>query len=247
MTPSEASDLLTRCAGFDNRQPSAAAAIAWASALQDLPLDQDTFAAVDRFYGTPPKDPSQRLWIQPHDVRRIRRTIRSERLENFQYQPLPDETTGEYLARYRGQVQAIASGRVTLPTGRLAIEGGPSASFMQQLEDHGWEGTRSVPGSDEESLADSVRRAGPLGVECPSCGAAMGRPCKTPGGGEKQPLGKPRAKPHSARLRAAAGKPELTVEQRAAEEQRIREASARALARMQAEENIPDAEIVEDA
>ena len=50
MKRSEASDLLTRCAGFDNRQPSASAAEAWASALRDIPLDADAFAAVDRFY-----------------------------------------------------------------------------------------------------------------------------------------------------------------------------------------------------
>lgn len=40
MTPTEASDLLTRCAAFDNRGASAAAAIAWASALKDVPLER---------------------------------------------------------------------------------------------------------------------------------------------------------------------------------------------------------------
>ncbi|MFD5384329.1 hypothetical protein ACFWMG_05030 [Streptomyces sp. NPDC127074] len=249
MNPRDAAELLGHCAMFDNRKPSQGAAIAWASALHDVPLDDDTKAAVAAYYTTAPKDPDAKLWILPHHVRTLRSKIRSARLENFHYEPLANETTAEYLARYRGQVQAIASGRAAAPSGRLALEGGPSQEFMRELEAHGWEGNRTVPGSDEEAaeaeLIDTVRRSGPLGIECPACGAPMGRPCKTPGGSAKQPLGKPRSKPHTARIRAASGQPEVTVEQRAAEEERRREASRRALARMQAEEEIPDAEIVE--
>jgi hypothetical protein len=118
---------------------------------------------------------------------------------------------------------------------------------MQELEARGWEGNREVPDSDEESLVDTVRRAGPLGVECPACGAGLGLPCRNGKGTGKSALGKPLRKPHSARIREASGEQQLTVEQRAAEEQRIREASAQALARFAAEENIPDAEIVEEA
>ncbi|MGW7688895.1 zinc finger domain-containing protein [Streptomyces asiaticus] len=249
MNADEAAELLAHCSGFDNRQPSVAAAKSWASALHDVPFDQDTRDAVAAYYTTPPQNPSDRLWILPHHVRTLRSKIRSARLENFQYEPRPDETVGEFLARYRGQVQAIASGRVASPAGRLALEGGPSREFMRELEAHGWEGNRTVPDSDEEAaeaeLIDTVRRSGPLGIECPACGAAMGRPCKTPGGSTKQPLGKPRSKPHTARIRAASGQPETTVEQRAAQEQRIRAMSARHLARQDADEDIPDAEIVE--
>ncbi|MEC4016032.1 zinc finger domain-containing protein [Streptomyces sp. H27-D2] len=243
MKTSEASNLLTRCAGFDNRQPSHAAAEAWASALSDIPLDADAFAAVDRFYGTPPKDPSQRLWIQPHDVRRTRRTIRSERLENFQYEPVGNESPAEFLARYRGQLDAIASasGRTGPPAGRLALTGGPHRDVAKELAGVG----RTVPDSDEEALVDTVRRAGPLGVQCPACGAVMGRSCKTPGGTSKHVLGKPRSTPHTARVRAASGQAEVTPEQRAAEEERRREASRLVLARMESEGEIPDADIVE--
>lgn len=241
MTPSEASDLLTRCTGFDNRQPSAAAAVAWSSALNDMPLDDDAFAAVDRFYGTPPKDPNQRLWIQPHDVRRIRRTIRSERLENFVYQPADDETPREYLSRLRGQQNAIASGRVAPPSERLALTGGPHPMVAGALGSVG----RGVPDSDEEALADSVRRAGPLGIACPKCGAAIGRPCKLPGGTTKQPIGRPRSNPHSARTAAASGRVQTDPAERAREEERRREASRLALVRMQADGEIHDAEIVE--
>jgi hypothetical protein len=118
---------------------------------------------------------------------------------------------------------------------------------MQELEARGWNGLKEVPDSDDETLADTVRRSGPLGISCPACGAAIGRPCKTPGGTDKQPLGKPRLKPHSARLRAANGDTSQTPEERAAQEQRIREMSARHLARQAAAENdIPDAEILNE-
>ncbi|MFD9248467.1 zinc finger domain-containing protein [Streptomyces bottropensis] len=244
MNSTEAAELLGHCSSFDNRKPSVAAAVAWASALHDIPLDADAKAAVAVYYTTSPKDPSDRLWILPHHIRSLRSKIRSARLENFQYEPHPDESVGEFMARYRGQVQAIASGRVPAPAGRLALEGGPAKGFVEELEARGWEVGRPVADSDEEAAADTVRRAGPLGVECPACHAAIGRPCKTPGGSPKQPLGKPRPKPHSARLRAAQGIPEQTADQRAAEEQAIRARAAQHFARDDG--RIHDAVIVED-
>jgi hypothetical protein len=244
MIKKEAAILLGHAAAFDNRQPSEAAAEAWAAALHDIPLDADAKAAVAAYYTTPPQNPNERLWILPHHIRTLRSKIRSKRLENFQYEPLPDETVGEFMARYRGQVQAIASGRAPAPVGRLALEGGPKREFMEELEARGWEGNRTVPDSDEEAEADTTRRAGPLGVECPACHAAIGRPCKSPGASEKRPLGKPRPKPHSARLRAAQGVPEQTADQRAAEEQAIRARAAQHFARDDG--RIHDAVIVED-
>jgi hypothetical protein len=243
----EAAALLAHCSGFDNRQPSLAAAKSWAHALQDVPYDQDTRNAVAAYYSTPPQNPNDRLWILPHHVRTLRSKIRSARLENFQYEPLPDETPAEFLARYKGQVQAIASGRLPAPTDRLAIEGGPSKRFMAELEARGWEGNRTVDGDEPEvELIDSVRRSGPLGVECPveKCRAAIGKPCKGSGGTAKQPLGRPRLKPHSARLRAASGERELTAEQLAAQERAIKARSAAHLAREV--DDIPDAVIVDE-
>lgn len=236
MNPREAARLLGHCTAFDNRQPSEAAAIAWSAALHDVPLDDDTIAAVAIYYTTPPKDPDAKLWILPHHVRTLRAKIRNKRLENFHYEPLPGETTAQYLARYRAQVQAIASGRVTPIGDRPALTGGPHRDVAKALEGVG----RAVPESDEEALADTVRRAGPLGIPCPACGAAIGRPCKLPGGNAKQPLGKPRSKPHTARIRAASGEPELTPEQRAAEEERRREAARVALARMEADRGVAE-------
>ena len=246
MIKKEAAILLGHAAAFDNRQPSEAAAEAWAAALHDIPLDADAKAAVAAYYTTPPQNPNERLWILPHHIRTLRSKIRSKRLENFQYEPIAGETVGEFMARYRGQVQAIASGRVPAPAGRLALEADPKRDreFVRELEARGWEGNRSVPDSDEAAEADAVRRAGPLGVKCPTCKAALGRPCKTPGGTRKHVLGRPRPKPHSARLRAAQGVPEQTADQRAAEEQAIRARAAQHFARDDG--RIHDAVIVED-
>ncbi|MFE3031534.1 hypothetical protein ACFXKY_07785 [Streptomyces canus] len=241
MNADEAAELLAHCSGFDNRQPSVAAAKSWAAALHDIPLDRDTRNAVATYYTTPPQNPNERLWILPHHVRTLRAKIRSARLENFQYEPVGDETVPQYLTRLRGQTQAIASGQAPPPTGRLALTGSPPREFVQELEARGWEGNRTV----DAELTDTVRRAGPLGIECPACHAAIGRPCKTPGGSDKHPLGKPRRTPHGARQRATNGIPELTAAQRAAEEQAIKARAARHLARQ--DDDIPDAEIVDEA
>ena len=249
MNPREAAELLGHCAAFDNRKPSQGAALAWAAALHDVPLDNDAKAAVASYYTTAPKDPEAKLWILPHHVRTLRSKIRSKRLENFQYEPVDGETPAEFLARYKGQVQAIASGRVPAPTAELAPrKGEPPRELMAGLADRGWGGNRIV--EDDESagaeLVEEVRRSGPLGVECPveKCRAAIGKPCKGPGGTEKQPLGKPRLKPHSARIRAASGERELSAEQLAEQEQAIKARSALHLAREV--EDIPDAVIVDE-
>lgn len=246
MNQKEAAELLGHCSGFDNRKPSIVAAIAWAAALYDVPLDDDAKAAVAAYYTTPPKDPEAKLWILPHHVRTLRTKIRNQRLENFQYEPRPDETVPEYLARFRSQVQAIASGRIAGPNGRPMLEGGPSLRFVEELEARGFTVGRDVPDSDEESLVDTVRRSGPLGVKCPGCAAEIGFPCNNGRATVKHPLGRPLAKPHTARSRAAGGESELSAELRAAEEQRVREMSRRALERLEAEGDIPDVEIVDE-
>lgn len=242
MTPDEAQQLLAACAAFDNRQPSQVAKRAWAMALRDIPLDQDAFDAVARFYGTPPKKEGERLWIQPHDVRSVRKTIRSERLEDFVYQPKADETGAEFIARLRGQQNAVASGQVPADRTRIALEGGPTTRDVYELV----QGVgRHVPGDDEQAVISTVRRAGPLGIVCPKCEAAIGRPCHGAGGSEKQPLGKPRRTPHSDRTAAASGRYVPTADERRQQEERQREASRRALARLRADQDIPDAEVVD--
>jgi hypothetical protein len=248
MNATEAAALLAHCSGFDNRQPSVAAAKSWAAALYDVPFDQDARDAVASYYTTPPQNPNERLWILPHHVKTLRTKIRSARLENFQYEPVAGETVPEYLARLRGQTQAIASGCVPAPKGQLAPgKGEPPRELMAGLSELGWQGNRTVDGDEhvvEAEVIDSVRRSGPLGIECPACHAAIGKPCKAPGASEKQPMGKPRLKPHTARLRAASGESELTAAQLASQEQAIKARSAQYLAREA--DDIPDAEILDE-
>lgn len=236
MIKSEAARLLLHAAAFDNRLPSEAASEAWAMALKDIPLDQDTLEAVARYYGDTPKDPGQRLWIQPHDVRRIRKTIRSERLEDFEYQPAdPDETALEYLARRRGQMAAIASGQVPAQATRLALEPGSRGRMLELLAAVG-----TMPGED----GTPVRR-GPLGIVCPTCNAPIGRRCRIGASTERHPIGRERSTPHPDRVATAAGQRVPSQADRREAEERVRQRSIAALARQG--DDIPDAEIVEDA
>lgn len=199
MNSDEAAILLGYCAAFDNRTPSIVAAQAWGAALHDVPLDQDAKDAVAAYYTTAPKDPNQRLWILPHHVRTLRSKIRSARLETFVYEPPdPDETPREFLARYRGQVNAIASGRVPAPTNRPMLDGPPHRAVAELLSVT----VQAVDGDGDPNPRATVERraTGPLGVICPDCAAAIGRPCKSSW------RRKPR-NPHPARRRAAAGEP----------------------------------------
>ncbi|MFE1272104.1 hypothetical protein [Streptomyces sp. NPDC058758] len=196
MNVSEAARLLAICCGFDNRQPSELAAQAWAAALKNVPFDQDAKDAVVRYYSTTPKDPTTRLWIMPHHVRDLRSKIRSERLENFAYEGDPDETPKEFIARYRGQLEAVASGAVPAPSTAPMLEGGPHRSMAELLS--GSVRHPDEPDGPEPRPTVERRATGPLGVICPDCNAAIGRPCKSAW------RRKPRA-PHPARRRAAAG------------------------------------------
>lgn len=212
MNTNEAVRLLMHAAAFDNRQPSTAAAEAWASALHDVPFDQDGLNAVARFYGTPPKDPSERLWIQPHNVRSIRSKIRAERLENFQYEPIEGETTGQYLANLRRQVAGVASGIVLAPSTAPALTGGPHRNVAAILGGVG----QTVP---EDADEESKETRGPLGIICPKCSAPIGRPCKSPF------RGRAIHPPHPVRRRVAAGEPASTESPEEIERRRAQSAA----------------------
>ncbi|MFC7219246.1 hypothetical protein ACFQLX_13870 [Streptomyces polyrhachis] len=157
---------------------------------------------------------------------RPRSRIRGRRLENFRYEPADhDETIPQYLARYRGQVHAAASGRIAPPAHRDALASGPAQDSARELDERVRRVGRTLPATGAESLADQVRRSGPLGAACPTCRAAVGGPCKAPGG-------RRRTTPHLARTRASAGERRLAPAQRTAAEDRIRAASQRALDRL---------------
>jgi hypothetical protein len=216
VTPDDAARLLAACAAFDNRQPSQIAKRAWAAALKGMSLDQDAFDAVARYYATPPKDAGQRLWIQPHDVVTHRLAIRAERLKNFVYEPVDEfETSAQYLANRKAQIEEVASGRRPAEGTPPMLEGPPHPSVLDALSDaiHG------VPG--ENGVEPDESRRGVLGVECPTCQARIGKHCRT---------GRLRTHRRAHRERLAAAGRALPVLEEAAEIARRREASRAALA-----------------
>lgn len=246
----ETSEALALAAARDQRTVGEADILAWHADLNAGRITRnDAVAALTRFYAVEMAglEPDERRRVTSPDVISLARKIRNERLENFLYEPPPGNSDPHYLARLRGQIAEVMDGRRTPLAALPAGDPGPKMLALLpgigQMPDLGGDKQRPV----EAELIDEVRRSGPLGLVCPTCQAAIGRPCKTPGATEKQPLGKPRLKPHNARLRAASGRDSQTPEQRAAEEQRIRDMSARHLARQQTEPEIHDAEIVEEA
>ncbi|MFJ7067524.1 hypothetical protein [Streptomyces sp. NPDC101115] len=193
MKKSEAARLLAHAAAFDNRTVGEVDATAWAAALYDVPLDDDANAAVARYYGTPPEREGDRKWLQPHHVRSGRLAIRKERLGTTLpgYMPPPElETGAQFVARRRQQIDDVASGRA--PARPVPLDGPMSRQMRDGLAERGWGGLdddrglaavgRKVTREPEDqtaALIRTVRRPGPLGIECPQCGAAMGHPCKS--------------------------------------------------------------------
>ncbi|MFE5658338.1 hypothetical protein ACFQ9H_19375 [Streptomyces sp. NPDC056517] len=217
MKKSEAAVLLGHAAAFDNRTVGKVDATAWASALHDVPLDDDATAAVARYYGTPPAREGERLWIQPHHVRSGRLAIRQERLGTTLPGYLPPavpETGAEFVNRRRRQIEAVASGLA--PARPVALTGPMSRQLYDGLVERGFGGLDSGRGlaavgravatesdGEQQSLA-TVRRPGPLGVECPQCHAAIGRPCKSYRGHASKAV-------HGPRRRSAAGESAETL------------------------------------
>lgn len=218
----EAGQLLGLAAARDQRNVGDADVLAWHADLNAGGLSYaDAAAALTRFYAVDMAslEPEKRRRITTPDVIGIARKIRNERLANFIYEPPPGDDDPNYLQRLRSQIEATANGDVPALTERPALEGAPSPQMRALLSGIG----RAVPESGEEAAAeaerDTVRRSGPLGRECPKCSAAIGRPCRTPGGKERAT--------HPAR-RGEGGDP--AAEQ--AEIERRRAASARSLARL---------------
>jgi hypothetical protein len=157
---------------FDNRKPSAGAAIAWASALKDIPLDADALAAVDAFYGTNTLDastrfdPTKRRWLEPHHVRFHRQQIRNARgaATNAPYPGNPDETPEEFTANIRALNSAVGDGRL----GPRAIEAGQGVDTTGRAH-----AILSTLGRE------TVSKRPEFAVPCPYCAAEVGKPCAT--------------------------------------------------------------------
>lgn len=174
MNAAEAARLLGHAAAFDNRTVGEASARAWAMALRDIPLDQDTLDAVAAFYGTNTLDasarfdPTKRRWIEPHHVRYHRQQIRNSRLNeaNVMYAGNPDETPAESIQNRRALISAAASGKVPAQTATKALTTGEPV-------DADGRGRAMLRAIGRESLSRRPEFAAP----CPHCLAPAGQPC----------------------------------------------------------------------
>lgn len=229
ITFEEVGMLLALAAARDQRTTGDADGLAWHADLNAAGITfGDGQAALTRFYShhMARLRPEDRRRITTPDVISIARKLRAERLENFVYEGDPDETPAQYLARLRAQIEATASGRLHPIGDQPALEGGPHPKVAGALADIG----REVPA--EDNPVDSVRRAGPLGIDCPACKAPVGQPCRV------AVLGKRRRAAHRLRVenarRAAAGMAPVDIDTHQAterqERQRRIEASRRWLA-----------------
>lgn len=223
ITFEDAGQLLGLAAARDQRTVGDADALAWHSDLNAAGISySDAEAALTRFYAVEMAglEPDQRRRVTTPDVISIARKIRTERLANFIYEPPPGDEDPNYLQRLRGQLEATASGETPALTERPALEGGPSDRLAEILSGIGRK-VPDEPGEEPPAEVAEVRRPGPIGIACPVCHAAIGRPCKVEiPGGERKP--RELRKPHAARVRVASGgpaeleSPEVIAQRRAA-------------------------------
>ncbi|MGW2484961.1 zinc finger domain-containing protein [Streptomyces sp. NPDC001571] len=126
MTPADAAELLTLCAALDRRTIGEADARAWAFALRDIPLDDDTRAAVADHYAHTEK------WITPAHVKQIRARTRETRIgvAHPVYDGTPDETGAEFTARRREQLAAAANGTLSARSIAVALDAAPPREVL---------------------------------------------------------------------------------------------------------------------
>lgn len=212
ITFEEVGMLLGLAAARDQRTTGDADVLAWHS---DLNAAGVTFAsasaALSRFYVDQASLPvDQRYRATSPDIIGLARKLRSERLENFVYEPPPGDSDPDYLTRRRAQLAAAGDGIRPADPEREALDARPRpvAALMPGVG-------REVPDED-----GNVR--GALGVTCPKCGAEKLRACKTPNGRRMHVL-------HPSRIAAAnTSTASAPVNEAAEQEIERRKAAARA-------------------
>ncbi|GAA2484970.1 hypothetical protein GCM10010406_21530 [Streptomyces thermolineatus] len=228
ITFDEIGRLLGLAAARDQRTVGDADILAWHDDLNAAGVTfDDAKTALTRFYAIDMaalKSEHRRRVTSP-DLIDLVRKIRAERLANFTYQPADDDNDPKrYLWRLRGQLAAVANGRVAPPSQRPALTGGPAPAVALRLRLAGAFGR--VPDADDDSTENKVIPIGPMTVQCPDCQARIGRPCKT------ARTGKARPKAHAARIAASRGEAPRDREAAQADIERRRAAALRALEAM---------------
>ncbi|TBO59878.1 hypothetical protein EYS09_09675 [Streptomyces kasugaensis] len=190
MTPAEAAELLAHCAAFDRRTIGEADARAWARALHDVPLDDDTRGAIAEHYGHTDK------WITAAQVREMRARIRTGRLEAAHpvYEGNPDETGEQFVANRQAQITAAAEGHLPARTIAQAIGAAPTEELLALLPGVGHQVTDEPQPYVDEATRAEIRSTLPgnraalveLDVDCPHdrCRAGRRHLCKSSRGKE---------------------------------------------------------------
>lgn len=185
---------------FDEYTPDA-----WHDVLGDWPLVTARTAAA----AVAKKQP----FVSPAEIIAEIRKQRDAKADSFQGPGLPAEVPDAdpddvpaYLAALRAQRTRAADG--------AELKRRPVAELIAGVVDSFGE----IPRRDADEEVAEVRRPGPLGIECPSCQAPMGRPCKAniPGGRPPREL----RTPHASRIRVAAGGPAELESAQAIEQRR---------------------------
>lgn len=191
---------------FDEYTPDA-----WHDVLGDYPLEAARRAAATVAKRQP--------FISPAEIIEVIERHRAENASDFQGPGLPAEVPDAdpddpvaYIAALRAQRFRAADGH--------ELKSRPMKALLAGI-------TGEIPKPISNQLS-AVRRPGPLGIICPRCKAARGRPCKKPGSSERYPLGEPMKEPHPIRVALATGQP-LPAGHDAAGEARGKEASRIAL------------------
>jgi hypothetical protein len=164
-------------------------------------------------------------FVAPSEIAAEIGKIRSARTHDFLYEPPPGDSDPNYLANYRTQLAATGDGD-RAPVITPALGQRPVAELVSGFADS----LPTVP--DKDQAAAPIRRPGPLGVECPDCRSAIGRPCRTDRGRERAP--------HEGREAVARGR-----SRDGSAEEAHRKGASQLLADRQPDD-IPDAEILDE-
>ncbi|NUP19241.1 MAG: hypothetical protein HOZ81_24745 [Streptomyces sp.] len=191
MTPAETAELLGLCAAFDRRTIGKTDVLAWQTVLADIDPDAAK-QAVTAHYA------AETRWIMPAD---IRATVQAQRAARLAQHTDPTPTADpDDLTAYKAEIiatrRAVAAGHTPPATHELTA-GPMHPDVAARLHALGHQPPHDV--NDTRAIS-SIRRPGPLGIPCPTCRAAIGRPCKTPSIDNRAPRERP---PHAARKRAA--------------------------------------------
>lgn len=166
MTPAQTAELLALAAAFDRRTLGKTDVLAWHTVLTDIDYEAAK-QAVTQHYAT------ETRWIMPADIRTAVHTTRANTAADYQGPGLPAEIPDADPDDWRAYLAAIRQQRIRAAEGLTTRR--PIAELVAAT-------VHPVPPEVED-----VKRPGPLGRECPSCHAPIGRPCRTPGGADRTP------------------------------------------------------------